>query len=373
MDTTPKWAIPYLEGTDIGDTIDDVDAASAALLDDLLTPYAEGTLASRPVSTPGSPGIKGRWYRATDTGVLFYDYGTGWQVVLAGPTPEISATGEANLRFFETSAGADLKRTRFRIAGGITRYELVNDAFDTIVRQFFAINHADGILILPQGAKVVANLEVTGNLFTRQDLYLGPLADAYLRRTAAGILDTQNLRLTGSLMRPVTATIPGSPIEVGQEILLHTGAMNANGIGPWPLRYGGSGVWHPLGAVPMFHGIDAQQSTTSTSLTDLATVGPTLTVPASGVYDLSFDCQAFMTGTGAWAVVELARNGTGLGIPGAGSFNGGVVYGNIAFSTRMTLTAGDVIKATYMYDNGTSGAALFRRRRLRLAPVSLTT
>jgi hypothetical protein len=37
-----------------------------------------GVLSARPVSTPGSPGIAGRRYYATDTGVEYRDTGTSW-------------------------------------------------------------------------------------------------------------------------------------------------------------------------------------------------------------------------------------------------------------------------------------------------------
>lgn len=42
--------------------------------------YGQGTLATRPVSTPGSPGMQGRIYVGTDQTPMTveYDYGTGW-------------------------------------------------------------------------------------------------------------------------------------------------------------------------------------------------------------------------------------------------------------------------------------------------------
>lgn len=37
-----------------------------------------GTFAARPVSTPGAPGIIGRFYWDTTNTALWFDYGTGW-------------------------------------------------------------------------------------------------------------------------------------------------------------------------------------------------------------------------------------------------------------------------------------------------------
>lgn len=41
----------------------------------------QGTLAARPVSTPGSPGKAGRYYTVLSTGIVYRDYGTGWQII----------------------------------------------------------------------------------------------------------------------------------------------------------------------------------------------------------------------------------------------------------------------------------------------------
>jgi len=48
--------------------------------------YGQGTLAARPTSTVGTPGIQGRMYMATDQTphALYYDYGTGWDSIGSG-------------------------------------------------------------------------------------------------------------------------------------------------------------------------------------------------------------------------------------------------------------------------------------------------
>src|SRR5437588_12919595 len=57
------------------------DALDVAAIDD------QGILADRPVSTSGSPGIKGRYYMvkgdpdSTQNGILYRDEGTGWDPV----------------------------------------------------------------------------------------------------------------------------------------------------------------------------------------------------------------------------------------------------------------------------------------------------
>jgi hypothetical protein len=77
-DQTTKYALRKLQGSN---AVSDVDAGLAALADDvdaIMATDSQGLLANRPTSTPGSPGKAGRYYRATDTGQLFRDHGTGW-------------------------------------------------------------------------------------------------------------------------------------------------------------------------------------------------------------------------------------------------------------------------------------------------------
>lgn len=62
----------------------------ATPIDTAVALYDQGTLALRPTSTPGTPGIEGRFYMVvgdtdhTKNGILWYDYGTGWFPVAFG-------------------------------------------------------------------------------------------------------------------------------------------------------------------------------------------------------------------------------------------------------------------------------------------------
>lgn len=81
---TDKHQIPYIEGSDAAASIDDVNQAQAERLDDIIAVDSQGTLANRPLSTPGNPGKIGRYYKATDTGQLFRDHGGGWDEITLG-------------------------------------------------------------------------------------------------------------------------------------------------------------------------------------------------------------------------------------------------------------------------------------------------
>lgn len=78
---TTKYAIPTLAGTDLARDIDTLVTSALTSIDSKMVGYSEGTLASRPVSSGGSPGVVGRIYKSTDEGRVYIDNGTGWDEV----------------------------------------------------------------------------------------------------------------------------------------------------------------------------------------------------------------------------------------------------------------------------------------------------
>lgn len=79
---TIKHGLRKMLGTS---SVRDIDAGFAALADDIDARIAiddQGPIATRPVSTPVNPGIKGRYFYASDTDQLFRDFGTGWKLVV---------------------------------------------------------------------------------------------------------------------------------------------------------------------------------------------------------------------------------------------------------------------------------------------------
>jgi microcystin-dependent protein len=72
MLSTPRLGIAYPQGSDTAVVPRDVFAV-ADYIDDNVTIYGAGTLATRPAAT-----LAGRFYYATDTGILFFATGTDW-------------------------------------------------------------------------------------------------------------------------------------------------------------------------------------------------------------------------------------------------------------------------------------------------------
>lgn len=75
---TARMGLQAPAGGDLASTIDNTLQTALTALDNIGAIFSQGTLASRPTSSGGTPGKVGRLYYATDTGVVYYDFGTGW-------------------------------------------------------------------------------------------------------------------------------------------------------------------------------------------------------------------------------------------------------------------------------------------------------
>jgi microcystin-dependent protein len=123
--TTGRYGLRALTGVSLVSEIDDGFAALRDDLDAIIATAYTSPASARPVSSPASPGILGRWHRATDSGELSFDYGTGWLVVNAADL----AANVASLRTLGTGAaqaapGNDL---RFAPIGAQMPYVGVGD------------------------------------------------------------------------------------------------------------------------------------------------------------------------------------------------------------------------------------------------------
>lgn len=99
-----RLALPYPASTAAADVPADIQAICAALETAAPTIYRQGTAAAR-----GAAGTAGKWYFATDTGVLSYDNGTTWvDVVGGGSSVPIGATMGWPWRSADVPAGFGL-------------------------------------------------------------------------------------------------------------------------------------------------------------------------------------------------------------------------------------------------------------------------
>lgn len=122
---------------------------------------------------------------------------------------------------------------------------------------------------------------------------------------AAGILKT------GS-GRELVSALPSSPVD-GQEIFYQSAGMATDGL-VWHLRYRAASAssykWEFLGGSSLFSAVTTDQSTTSTTYTDLTTAGPSVTLPLAGDYDVTHGFRGYNNTNGSWIVMSYAIGGT---------------------------------------------------------------
>jgi len=124
MGQTARWSLRYPELTDVADG----PQAFRNLASDLdnVAMDDQGTVATMPVSTAQTPGKKGRYWFATDQGILYRDNGAGWDPITSS-APVDGEAGVPSLRTLGTGghqacAGNDprLSDQRVPLDGSVT-------------------------------------------------------------------------------------------------------------------------------------------------------------------------------------------------------------------------------------------------------------
>jgi hypothetical protein len=100
---TTNYNLTTVAGTDPVQDGDDAITALANELDSIIATADGGLLSARPTSSGGTPGIRGRLYRASDDGVLYYDRGTGWDAV-GGTLPAAGLTLGTDVNLYRSAA-----------------------------------------------------------------------------------------------------------------------------------------------------------------------------------------------------------------------------------------------------------------------------
>jgi hypothetical protein len=165
-------------------------------------------------------------------------------------------------------------------------------------------------------------------------------------------------------------TLPASPTD-GDEVYYVADATN--GV-IWHVRYrsaaSGSYKWEFVGGGLLYSAVDtAENKTAGAGFGDVATVGPSITVPLAGDYYFEYNCAGYKTsGVGLTGIdAQLKVNATNKSDTVS---QGTTVDGSVSQMPQtgrlLALAASDVVKLTYQsvtYD------ATFRFRRLALRPI----
>lgn len=142
----------------------------------------------------------------------------------------------------------------------------------------------------------------------------------------------------------------------------------------WMFRYDSTQTtykWVFCGGIGMYAIVTTFESTSvsSPTFTDLATVGPSITIARAGDYQIEYGFQAGGN-SGANAQAAVIGNGSGLGLPLAitqAANAGGGIFTASMIAKATGLSASEVVKLEYNTTNGVS--TNFQNRYLRITPI----
>src|SRR5262245_16485484 len=105
-------------------------------------------------------------------------------------------------------------------------------------------------------------------------------------------------------------SFPASPADGAEFVLVDSVTAPTY---TWRFRYNAGSTspykWEYIGGTPARHDIQTDQLVQSTTPADLATVGPTLTIPRAGDYDVAWGCKLYSGGTTGTIMMGVSVNG----------------------------------------------------------------
>lgn len=169
-------------------------------------------------------------------------------------------------------------------------------------------------------------------------------------------------------------TLPASPTD-GQEYILVDSVTNPSY--QWRFRYNAGSAsphkWEFVGGTMLSAIVTTTESRNATTYGDLATVGPQVTVPRAGEYQIELWSHAHGGGSTLvqpWIAAKLGAAATsdadGLLISYTGNEDS-----RTQIWTRRTLAASDVVKMQYRSE-ATAAAAAWWERRLAVTPLRIS-
>lgn len=169
---------------------------------------------------------------------------------------------------------------------------------------------------------------------------------------------------------PYGTSLPASPYD-GQTAILVDSTTNPTY--QWQFRYNAGSTspykWEFVGGAPAHTAVEAVETTAGTIYGDLATVGPTFTLPRGGDFLVLVTCY-LNPASGANASVTLDVQGTTVG----DLIYGLTSAGTLAFDSSIQIkllgkAAGNTVRPLYKVSSGTG---TFARRRLTVTPIRVS-
>lgn len=395
MSVTARLGIPVPEETDSADVPVDMGELAAVL--DSAVIYGQGVIASRPTSTPGSPGIQARIYYATDENKHYWDTGTSWVGIgTLSPgsvgTTELADNSVTNPKMADNAIGTaeliDGSVTTPKLADGAVTTAKVNGALKPSVgagagtEALRALGTAAGMAAAGQHKSQHAPgaadpidytlVHMAGTLASR------PAASA----NNAGLFyyandNGQLYRSDGAVW---TAIAAGTQTLTVAQFLALTGVITGQrvnvlvdgGQAIWTFQYnediGDIYKWVAVGEQVAIENYGTASAVNISNGSYASFTGPaSLSVPIAGVYDVTVGCYAYASSA---SELLLAPSGAGLTAADAnaarlgsldsgenGSVNVWVRHqGSIEKTRRVPLTIGTLATQAKKTNTGGSGS-----------------
>lgn len=230
---------------------------------------------------------------------------------------------------------------------------------------------APGNLILAAGTRGIRFQNYVAGKIAIISAGLSEPSEPPIQTTAAGVATPSTTVITPN------TTLPGSPTDGQQAILVDSTTAPTYA---WLLQFNAAlAQWLFIGGSPLYAEVLTQEGTTSAAYTDLATVGPSITLPRAGSYTVEIGCRGIMgSATSNYAVLmSYAIGGTGAVdadfVCVAG--NGGTADGKIASvaraRTKTGIAAATTLTSKYRVDTaGKNGT--YDNRWIRATPIAVT-
>lgn len=176
----------------------------------------------------------------------------------------------------------------------------------------------------------------------------------------------------GKLALNSGSTPPASPND--GDLWLYTGI--GSGIN-WLLRYNAGSAstykWEWLGGSAADSYVATAESTLSTTYTDLATVGPQVTVPRAGEYKVEFGavCQPNASASIAAATLFVNAVQQAEGVVGFTTAGGNSEWSASTRTATKTFAVSDVVKLKYITGSGAINGT-FTQRWLKVTPIRVS-
>lgn len=429
MGATPVHALPYPEETDVPDVPADMQELALALdgkivarqvtnaKGDLLAAPSADQLDRLPVGADGQVltadaastlGVKWAAAAGSGGGILATIIDAKGDLI-AGSAPDtparvaVGADGQvltadaasaAGVKWATPAAGgsgipptlldakgdliaASANDTPARLPVGVNGYALVSDSAQTLGMRWAdlgAMGYLGGAIIDAKGDLIAG--------FANDDarrLALGTDGQVLTVDTAQalGLKWATPASGGGGSAVSIGTTLPSSPSNLQEAILVDSLTAPTYS---WRFIYDTSitdaNKWIFTGGSPIEVSIEAADTTASATPVDLSAVGPSITIPRSGLYILAGGAAIANSTNGSGGLVAIKRGAAALSVndmvaqfqvSAASQLN--VIFGPFSREFPASqLTGGDVYKLQYQII-GAAGTASFSRRWLRLWPM----